>query len=1324
MSTVLRMLKSALNWYLYVALLCMVLVPPSFTNADVEMQFEIRTSSDADAAAVQERLTAANFTSVYESYLDLYGSTFNSTAYDVTAVLTNTQVIYEVAQLEVTLSGARVNSVVKNSDGEWVVAMAYQSAYNTFTSPFVSRHAVVQSSDELFDSSNHPCLDTFSPCCMVDYARDYRTGNSFGQMVSDVLGDCLNPGILSTNTNDLFDMSRSQEFVENTFTGVAGASIVKTVWGASETRLTITLSPSALRDSVARISLDSDGTETIEFFVGVTFLTMLPTNAVATTVSQMNIKISTKNFVEFATVTSQAFTPVRFTQIALEQVKYLDGVTNATEYLPQSAKLLVVLNAGLRDDPSSSLIPHDSIRWAIDSAMPDITNEALWTTACTDQGYPAEDQNIYTAALEQSCGNQNARDKGICDVSVKTDASGIGEIYIPLGLNTITPMILATQSSSPLNIFIQFNIMTQDTGGRKAVSTMYVQVPLASVAMITSCDDITQSDKLDEVTDMHIAVGIATNNATETSNMRVMDNIISGAAAGLAGFGAGSGVLQPAVSYADGLISLYITGEDDFFTPSDYEIFIEDLWTVHSRDSDKTTAISTLFQNTQAFNVQTAFDGQTIEVAPHASLVSACLNNYDCVYRRDIRRRNVINPYAVHEHGSKTQAFNMDATKDWLQANILGYTPFSDALSQNFTSYVRGRKDVNDRFNKLYFINPTHKWPSAIYANPMDLLLISDTVFMYGIIVFDDGAGTRRRRLLTIGPGGTSIVPIDSVPTPTSVSVVGRRPDIDYGFNRFKRIKSYLENKVVPPTPVHAHINGELSTTMRDQIHSLAQRRKRQKRRLLSLEHATDDDITDGDITDGDTTDVDTSDVIDDENRDTGPRRSLLSVEGNANEQTGNGAGSFVSVIRDIDQQSGLQVATVVGAASNATWQILSMSFDVVVGNSLADQTREVMDAAIYAAITERITSKHMDIFPGSVSMTVFQTPDSWTISTASTGFLQEYPDSKLVNIARMKIILTWPNGTSLDSADHMVFSDKIDCAVWYGGGMLMNNSMKTADNDTPTDTSDDYQYCDKSFDTTLTDNVKSAMVYKVIPLACGDLGVVSTNCIQVSPLHPATTHTNIAPTDHGSPAHKIVLELKVPVTESVFTTIGAPFTDMVALIAGVPRTYVMLSHEMSTTAGFLHVNVSVNMHSGDNAAHATAIKALFTEDRINQGVQVSNALLQDIHTAVLFRHSNPTVPPTTQPVVPPTTQPVGPVTTPAPEEPSIVGPVIGAVLGVVAAGVLVWFYFKWRKKKDAGVGQTDEGVSQSLLKQAPVVSSAMCMKTDTFFKNGRGSEC
>ncbi|KAJ1470316.1 hypothetical protein T484DRAFT_1753942 [Baffinella frigidus] len=1017
-------------------------MPPSFTNADVEMQFEIRTASDADATAVQERLTAANFTSVYESYLDLYGSTFNSTAYDATAVLTNTQVIYEVAKLEVTLSGARVNSVVKNSDGEWVVSMQYQSAYNTFTSPFVSRHAVVQSSDESFDSSNHPCLDTFSPCCMVDYARDYRTGNSFGQMVSDVLGDCLNPGILSTNTNELFDMSRSEEFVANTFTDVAGASIVKTTVNGEST-LTIKLSPAALRSSVARISLDNDGVETIEFFVGVTFLTMLPTNAVATTVSQMNIKISTKNYVEFATVTSQAFTPVRFTQVSLEQVKYLNA----------------------------------------------------------------------------------------------------------------------------LNIFIQFNIMTQDNSGKKAVSTMYVQAPIASVSMITSCDEITQSDKLDEVTDMHIAVGIATNNATETSNMRVMDNIISGAADGLAGFGGPSGVLQPAVSYANGIISLYITGEDDFFTLEDYEIFIEDLWTVHSRDSDKTTAISTLFQNTQAFNVQTAFDGQTIEVAPHASLVSACLNNYDCVYRRDVRKRNVLNPYAIHEHGSKTRAFDMDATKDWLQANILGYTPFSDSLSQNFTSYVRGRKDVNDRFNKLYFINPTHKWPSAIYANPMDLLLLSDTIFMYGIIVFNDGAGSRRRRLLTIGPGGTSIVPIDSVPTPTGVSVAGRRPDLDYGFNRFKRIKAYLKNKVVPPTPVHSHINGQLSTTMRDQIHSLAQRRKRQKRRLLSLENAADDDITDGD-----TTDIDTID------RDTGPRRSLL--EADESQPTGNGAGSFVSVIRDIDQQSGLQVATVLGATSNAAWQILSLSFDVVVDNSLVVQTREVMDAAIYAAITERITSKHADIFPGSVSMTVFQTPDSWTISTASTGFLQEYPDSKLVNIARMKIILTWPNGTSLDSDMYEVSSDKIDFA---------------------------------------------------------------------------------------------------------------------------------------------------------NAADAAAIKARFTKDKINKGVQVSNAILQRVHTAILFRHEDPTEPPTTlppvvPPVVPPTTPPVVPPTTPAPTEQSLVAPIIGALLGAATLVALVCFFCKRRKinaanKADQQTGQSAD-VNQSLLRANPVVNNGARLNTDQFFQKGRGSEC
>jgi hypothetical protein len=1086
----------------------MMFMQAGLVNADVEMQFEIRTATVAESAEVQARLTSPNFTSVYESYLDLYGTTFNSTFYNATAVLADNAYIHEVAQLEVGLSGARVNSVVKNEIGDWVIQMQFQSSYNTYTSPFVSRHAVVQNSDELFDSSTHPCLNDYSPCCLLEYTQKYRAGNAFQLMVAEALGDCTDPLILADDTNNLFSfqdangdpLDRTSEFLTNTFADLQGATT--TMDGSL---LTITLSTAVLKDSVARVTTGSDGVETISFFVGVTFITMLPTNAVATTVSQMNIEISTKNYIEFATVTSQAFTPVRFTQVSLEQIKYLAGLDDSTEYLPQTAKLLVVLNSGLRDDPAASLIPHESIRWAIDSSMPDITDESLWTIACSDQGYPSEDRAIYTSALAQTCGNQNARDKGVCDESVMTDSSGIGEIYIPLGLNTLTPAILASES---LTIFIQFNIMTQDINGKKAVSTMYVQAPLASVSLINSCESLTKQDKVDELTDMHLAVGFATDEATFNSSCTVVDNLISGAGAGKAGFGGDSGVLQAAESYADGLISLYITGDDTFFTPPTYEIFIEDLWTVHTRDNpniaSKTSAITTLFQNSQAFEVATSFNGLNTEVVPQQFLLDSCVNAISCVYRHDIRQRQILNSYAVHDHGSLNRAFDMDATKQWLKGHILGYTPYSDALSQNFTSYIRSRKGVNDRFNKLYFINPTHKWPSVTYANPMDLLLLSDTVFMYGIIVFDDGSGVQRRRLLTVGPEGSSLVPIGSL----------RQSSLDHGFTRFKRIKAYLEKKLARSNSAKSstHINrGLLGHTRikkptidsgtRKLIHSLAQKRGMKLRKMLSLGDTSDDtedatDSEDDDLND-DTTDMEDDDLNDDiSNTDTenddppgSHNRALLSTDSDGVD--GNPTGSYVRLLTT-EKTEGLAIATYLGAAENSTWQILKMSFDVTVNKALVSNS-DHMERFIYETIVKRFESKYDQIFPGSRSLTMYHMPEPSQLSFGPDWY-QDHPGEEIYHVGEIQMLLTWPNGTDLHAVS--VLAENIKCAGKRGHATSLVLKRVNPAEDVSTV---NYQYCDTSVkDGDINGLINNVMLTYVGAFSCGDLGIVTPTCINV----------------------------------------------------------------------------------------------------------------------------------------------------------------------------------------------------------------------------------
>jgi hypothetical protein len=1295
------------NLPIYIALFCATLIPPT-VHATVEMQFELRVVTDSEAATAIARLTSPNFTSVYEEYLDLYGTTFNTTYANATAAVDNTQDIHQVAQLEVTLSGARVNSVVKNSNGEWVVEMGYQSAYNTFTSPFISRHAIVQSSDQSFDSSNHPCLQTFSPCCLLDYTRDYRTGNSFAAMVEGKLGNCLDAGILSTDTNVLFDTAMSDDFIDNTLTGVPGASITNPSVGILE----IVLNPTALRNSVARITMDPDGSEKIEFFVGVTFLTMLPTNAIATTVSQMNIEISTKNYVEFATVTSQSFTPVRFTQISLEQIKYIDGVSDpVVELFPQSAKLLVVLRNGLTEDTSASLIPHDSIRWAIDESMPDITDESLWTIACSDQGYPANDQTVYEAALEQSCGNQNARAKGICAPSVVTDENGIGEIFIPLGLNTLTPALLSSES---LTIFIQFNVMTEDGDGRKAVSTMYVQAPLATVSMIESCESLTQGDKLDEVTDMHIAVGFATDESTFNASCRVVDNIISGVNEGKAGF---DGVIQPAESYADGLISLYITGDSTFFTPPTYEIFIEDLWTVHTRGASKTAEISTLFTTDQAFDVQTSFNGQTVEVEPQSPLTNVCLNDFSCVYRRDVRQRDVINAYAVHEHGSIDRAFDMDTTKEWLKGNILGYTPFSDALSQDFATYIRTRKDVNDRSNKLYFINPTHKWPSASYSTPQSLLLLSDTVFMYGIIVFDDGAGVRRRRLLTVGPDGASTVPIGSPQINSGVSS-GEEGllDLDRGFNRFRRIKEYLLNKVARSHGLRSRHIGKptiVTTDMRNEIHKLALKKRLSNQRKM-LSDTSNEEIIDYFTTD----DGFSTGGYDDSFQMVKPdpnsaRRALLQADTTTTGIDGNPYGTFVSLSIAAQPSLGLQIAEVVGATSNATWQIMSIDFQVSVDPSIAND-QAAMDRAIYEAITERIAahsspSTGMQIFPGSHNMIVFHSPATAHVATSTKTEWHNLGTEKVLMSGEIQMVVTWPNGTDLRSIT--VSPDKIECAVWY------DHTHKPTLTTAPGGVGG-YKYCDTSTYHTGVKNkpVQMAVITSVEAWACGDMGVVSHNCVNMDPNYMAPPIQT--PVDNGA----TLLQLRFPgVALNAFNDhIKTKFVDMIASEVFVPPTFITIN---SITDGpDTLVNVTIKVHSYTTPTEITTIRKKTTVDHINKMTNIYDMQGTPIPNLITVVHPLPVTTPVTTPTPVDPVDPVDPTPSPAPED----GPwmILVIILSVVLALIGLGLCFRLvrnRTKNFVPVGCKAQDLNISVVKPLLDQNTVVSLNTSSFFKNTNG---
>ena len=736
-------------------------LPYSF--AGVMMEFTVQTSTTLQTESVHELLQSANFSADYEKSLAQYGTVLTPSATGhVVSAMVNRKTLNSVSALEVTLSGARVSSVTKDMEnGDWLIVMNYAVSSNTFVSTYFSRSdkiAVGQRPNQ-FEQSSHACSGSFSPCCILKYVDDYHTGLEFRNYMKQKLSIPCAGGFGNMTTLSLFDMAKKDEYTTSALDQVEGASINKT----GDSTLEIRLSRNALRNHIGRVT-KFDNTEVVNFFVGVTFLTMLRTNAIASTNAQINIELNTNEMIEFATVTSQAVSPIRYTQISLEQIKYLENTPSSKYAFPQIARLVVVLDPAYREDSTASLIPADSIQWTIDTEMPDIGDERFWTTACSDEGYPESMRRLYESTLNQSCATIQTAKKGICSKAVSTDISGIGEIFIPLGDDTVTDEVL---ESKDMTLFVQFNIRTEARNGLKhrAVSTMFIQAALLPASLIERCNDITRHDKLDDVTDMHIAVGIADEAGFENS-VQVLDNMISnpsGTQVGNVGDSLGS-VFKECVSYADGLISLYITGDHLFFAEEKYELFIEDLWSVHTR-GEKTTQIAEIFKARQAFTTSVSLDETSVEVSAHSSLQSTCNRDATCAYRHDMRRRSVLNDYAVYEHGTKERSFDMERATQWLQSNVLGSSPFAKKLSHNFTSHIRSRKQVNDRYNKVYFINPTHRWMQEPYTNPYDLLLITDTVFLFGIIMFEDEIGVRRRRLLTIGPDGVSISVLDDLRT-------------------------------------------------------------------------------------------------------------------------------------------------------------------------------------------------------------------------------------------------------------------------------------------------------------------------------------------------------------------------------------------------------------------------------------------------------------------------------------------------------------------------------------------------------------------------------
>lgn len=373
--------------------------------------------------------------------------------------------------------------------GRWNVDVSYTPAVaNTITSLYVSKPGttlpIPQVQLDTYQPALHPCALSSSVCCLVDYKSRYIVGDiasNFSKIVGNTPGVCT-PGADTLESLGMFDTAGNAYAVDHALDEYPDSSIVR-------------VSPTQVRLRIAHTDLVSNGlairtaTESnpagyeLSFFVGMTFITMLPANAIGVVVSQYAVKLAVVNSVTFSFASQKDFSMLRYVMLSLIQNKWMDGFTQRGLQMVQMG---VVLPYGTQQNMATGLVPLTSVRFAISQALPDRTNASQWTNPCFSsnntgmydrgQGY----YTMYNSAAQQSCAARYA----MCTNPKATLTSNLVNFYFPIGDRTLSDAIFAASStSSPYNIYVTFQLSVLDSTGKPQVQDACAHVIVACFSL-------------------------------------------------------------------------------------------------------------------------------------------------------------------------------------------------------------------------------------------------------------------------------------------------------------------------------------------------------------------------------------------------------------------------------------------------------------------------------------------------------------------------------------------------------------------------------------------------------------------------------------------------------------------------------------------------------------------------------------------------------------------------------------------------------------------------------------------------------------------------
>ena len=227
-----------------------------------------------------------------------------------------------------TSTGFKVTAVqFDDATSQWLVDVRYTSNVpNTITSLYVSKPGTAlpytQSARNTYYIAKHPCVIYNAVCCLSDYAAGYEVG-VFKDNITRAIGTC-NETVQSLPTLGMFNPVGNARMVENTLSAYPDSSVVRV--SDNEVRLRIAQTDLSVGGLAMRSSLESNPAGyQLQFFVGMSFFTLLDANAMSVTATQTAITLSISNSISFSFASSQDYSLVKYITLSVMQNKWMDG---------------------------------------------------------------------------------------------------------------------------------------------------------------------------------------------------------------------------------------------------------------------------------------------------------------------------------------------------------------------------------------------------------------------------------------------------------------------------------------------------------------------------------------------------------------------------------------------------------------------------------------------------------------------------------------------------------------------------------------------------------------------------------------------------------------------------------------------------------------------------------------------------------------------------------------------------------------------------------------------------------------------------------------